>query len=83
MIKLELKEVGCNSIDWIYLAQESDQWHPFCEQGDEPSTSRRLLEMLQYMTGPSTYLEGLDSVRLARAVQCLAPKYGVVISVPE
>jgi hypothetical protein len=25
-IKIDLREIGCNDMDWIYLAQDRDQW---------------------------------------------------------
>jgi hypothetical protein len=27
-IKMDLREVGWDGIDWIYLAQDRDQWRP-------------------------------------------------------
>ena len=26
-IKIDLQEVGCGSMDWIEVAQDSDRWH--------------------------------------------------------
>ena len=28
-IKMDLKEVGCDSGDWIYLAEDRDQWQAY------------------------------------------------------
>jgi hypothetical protein len=25
-IKMDVREIGCDDIDWIYLAQDRDQW---------------------------------------------------------
>jgi hypothetical protein len=25
-IKMDLREIGCDDMDWIYLAQDRDQW---------------------------------------------------------
>jgi hypothetical protein len=36
---MDLKEIGWESVDWIYLAQDRDQWLDFCEHGNEPSGS--------------------------------------------
>jgi len=28
-IKMDLQEVGCESMDWIYVAQDRDRWRAF------------------------------------------------------
>jgi hypothetical protein len=38
-IKIDLRELGWDGIDWIDLAQDRDQWEGSCEHGDEPSGS--------------------------------------------
>jgi hypothetical protein len=34
-IKMDLREIGWDDMDWIDLAQERDQWGS-CEYGNEP-----------------------------------------------
>jgi hypothetical protein len=26
-IKIDLKEMGCEGMDWVYMAQDRDKWH--------------------------------------------------------
>jgi hypothetical protein len=40
-IKMDLREIGWDGMDWIELAQDRDQWT--CGHGDEPSGSLKLL----------------------------------------
>jgi hypothetical protein len=42
-IKMDLREIGWDGIDWIELAQDRDQWRGSFGHGDEPSVSLRLL----------------------------------------
>jgi hypothetical protein len=42
-IKMDLREIGWDGIDWIELAQDRDQLEGSCEHGDEPSGSLKLL----------------------------------------
>jgi hypothetical protein len=37
-IKMDLREIGINGVNWIQLAQESTMVN-FCEHGDKPSGS--------------------------------------------
>jgi hypothetical protein len=41
-IKMDLREIGRDGMDWIELAQDRDQWGGSCEYGDEPSGSLKL-----------------------------------------
>jgi hypothetical protein len=34
-IKMDLREIGWGGMDWIYLAQDRDQWRTLCEYGNE------------------------------------------------
>jgi hypothetical protein len=36
-IRMDLREIGWVSVDWIQLAQDRDRWGGFGEYGDEPS----------------------------------------------
>jgi hypothetical protein len=45
-IKMDLKEVGCEGVDWIDLAQDRD-FGGTCECGNEPSGSIRWGEFLE------------------------------------
>jgi hypothetical protein len=38
-IKIDLREIGWDGMDWIDLAQDRDKWRALCEQVDEPSDS--------------------------------------------
>jgi hypothetical protein len=42
-IKMDLREIGWDGMDWIELAKDRDQWRALCEHGDEPSVSLKLL----------------------------------------
>jgi hypothetical protein len=42
-IKIDLRKVRWDGMDWIELAQNRDQWRAYCEHGDEPSGSLKLL----------------------------------------
>jgi hypothetical protein len=46
-IKMDLREVGCGSADWINLAQDRVQVAGFCVYGDEPSGSIKCGEFLE------------------------------------
>jgi hypothetical protein len=35
-IRMDLREIGWGSVDWVQLAQDRDQWRAY---GDEPSGS--------------------------------------------
>jgi hypothetical protein len=41
-IKIDLREIGWNVMDWIDLAQEG-----YCENGNEPSDSIKSWEVLE------------------------------------
>jgi hypothetical protein len=36
---MDLREIGCEGVDWIHLAQDRDQWLGSCEHSNEPSGS--------------------------------------------
>jgi hypothetical protein len=38
-IKMHLREIGWDGMDWINLAEDRDQWEGSCEHGNEPSGS--------------------------------------------
>jgi len=45
-ISMDLQEVGCGYMDWIWLAQDRDRWRTLCECGNEPSGSVKCGEFL-------------------------------------
>jgi hypothetical protein len=44
-IKMDLREIGWNDMDWIDLAQDRDQWTVM--NGNEPSGSIKIWEVLE------------------------------------
>jgi hypothetical protein len=47
-IKIDLREMEWDSMDWNDLAQDRDQWREgFCEHDDEPSGSLKCWEVLE------------------------------------
>jgi hypothetical protein len=38
-IRVDLREIGWGSIQWIHLAQDRDRWGNSCECGDKPMGS--------------------------------------------
>jgi hypothetical protein len=38
-IRMDLKEIGWEGVDWLHLAQDRDQWLAVGEHGNEPSGS--------------------------------------------
>jgi hypothetical protein len=44
-IKMALREIGWDGIDWIDLAQDRDQWRTLFEHGNEPSGSIKCWEV--------------------------------------
>jgi hypothetical protein len=45
-IKMDLRDIGWDSMDWIELAQDREgPVEGSCEHGDEPSSSLKLLEI--------------------------------------
>ena len=45
-IRMDLREVGCECVDWMELAQDRRQVACACECGDEPSGSIKCGEFL-------------------------------------
>jgi hypothetical protein len=45
-IRMDLREVGWEAVDWIYVAQDRDQVAGCCERGNEPSGSTKGGEFL-------------------------------------
>ena len=45
-IKIDHQEVGCEGMDWIELAQDTEQVEGSCECGNEPSSSIKCGEFL-------------------------------------
>jgi hypothetical protein len=46
-IKMDLREIGWDGMDWINLAQDRDQWEGSCEHGNEPSGYIKYWEVLE------------------------------------
>jgi hypothetical protein len=47
-IKIDLREIGWDGMDWIDLAQDRDQWRAR-ENGNEPSGSIKYWEVLEWL----------------------------------
>jgi hypothetical protein len=43
--KMDLREIGWGSMDWIDLAQDMAQWRVCCEHDNEPSGSIKCWEV--------------------------------------
>jgi hypothetical protein len=48
-IKMDLREIGWDGVDWVDLAQDRDHWRGSCEHGDEPSGSIKCWEVLEWL----------------------------------
>jgi hypothetical protein len=48
-IKMDLKEIGCEDVDWIYLAQDRGQWRAI-EHSNQPSGSIKGGEFLDHLS---------------------------------
>jgi hypothetical protein len=48
-IKMDLREIGCDGMDWIDLAQDRDQWRGSCERGNEPPCSIKRWEVFEWL----------------------------------
>jgi hypothetical protein len=46
-IKMNLREIGRDGIDWINVAQDRDQWRALNEHDNEPSCSIKCWEVLE------------------------------------
>jgi hypothetical protein len=46
-IKMDLREIGCDGMDWIDVAQDKDQWRPLVGRGNEPSGFVKCWEVLE------------------------------------
>jgi hypothetical protein len=44
-MKMDLREMGWDGMDWINLARDRDQWEGSCEHGNEPSGSIKCWEV--------------------------------------
>jgi hypothetical protein len=51
-IKMDLREIGWNGMDWIDLAQDRDQWFfpsGFCKHSNEPTDSIKCWEVFEWL----------------------------------
>jgi hypothetical protein len=48
-IKMDLREIGWDGLDWIDLAQDRDQWRISCEHSDRPSGSLKWWEVPEWL----------------------------------
>jgi hypothetical protein len=48
-IKMDLREIGWDGMDWIDLAQDMDQRRGSCEHGNETSGSIKCWEVLEWL----------------------------------
>jgi hypothetical protein len=46
-IKMDLREIGWDGMDWSDLAEDRDQWRASCEYGNEHSGSIKWWEVLE------------------------------------
>jgi hypothetical protein len=46
-IKMDLREIGWGGMDWIDLAQDTDQWASLVKKVNEPSGSIKCWEVLE------------------------------------
>jgi hypothetical protein len=46
-IKINLREIGWDGMDWIDLAQDRDQLEGSCEDGNEPLGAIKYWEVLE------------------------------------
>jgi hypothetical protein len=46
-VEMDLREIVWGGMDWIYLAQDMDQFEGSCEHGNEPSGSIKCWEVLE------------------------------------
>jgi hypothetical protein len=46
-IKMDLREIGWDGVDWIDMAQNRDQYEDSCEHGIEPSCSIKFWGVLE------------------------------------
>jgi hypothetical protein len=46
-IKMDLREIGWDSMDWIDLTQDRDQWEGSYKHGDEHSGSIKCWEFIE------------------------------------
>jgi hypothetical protein len=57
-IKMDLREIEWNGVEWIHMAQDRDQWGGSCEHIIEPSGSMKCWERLEWLRN----WQGLSSV---------------------
>jgi hypothetical protein len=48
-IKMDLRDIGWNGMDWIDLVQDRDPVGGSCEHGNEPSGSIKCWEVLEWL----------------------------------
>jgi hypothetical protein len=49
-IKMDLREKGCDGVDWIDMAQDGDQWRPHKPTGSRGNSPRAKVEVPLQMT---------------------------------
>jgi hypothetical protein len=48
-IKMDLREIGWDGMDWIDLAEDRDQWRALVKKGGEPSGFLKCWEVLKWL----------------------------------
>jgi hypothetical protein len=48
-IKIYLREIGWDGVDWVILAQDREPLEGSCEHGVEPSSSIKCREVLEWL----------------------------------
>jgi hypothetical protein len=48
-IKMNLREIESDGMDWVDVAEDRDQWRALNEHGNEPSGSIKYWEVLEWL----------------------------------
>jgi hypothetical protein len=48
-IKMDLREIGWDDVNWVDMAQDREQWKGSCEHDIEHSVSMKCWEVLEWL----------------------------------